>query len=154
MLKNLMISLASLAAALGVGASVRADTVVSVDYGYALAKESCREVWLRYNPSRADACAMWQGEFNDFSSRLDAQFASDPLCHGITFVSGYSDSAREKLKGPHWFFWVEYTTGEETQSWWIGSPDWQSTFKGSGGPREIAQTVCSVLTGRGGVISR
>jgi hypothetical protein len=89
---------------------------------------------------------------------MDTQFSSNASCHDATFIRfpwgpGDFHEKAKLLKQSHWYFFIPfYTTGNESQPWTLASPDQQRVFKGDGSPREIAQQVCALITGSGGLI--
>jgi hypothetical protein len=125
---------------------------VTVNYGYSDLKMACREEFTKRDPERNFACLDWEVKFRDLVSRLDAQFAANPLCHGIYFTQ----PGEENLPEQHWALALYPAPGQDRQSWilfkyGIGM---KSDFRGDGLPQEIAREVCAVVGGQGGVIRK
>ena len=125
---------------------------VTVNYGYSELKMACREEFTKRDPERSFACLDWEVKFRDLVSRLDAQFAANPLCHGIYFTQ----PGEENLPEQYWALALYPAPGQDRQSWilfkyGIGM---KSDFRGDGLPQEIAREVCAVIGGRGGVIRK
>jgi hypothetical protein len=125
----------------------RPEPVIYIDYrdAWSFAKESCRDVWLLNQPGRRGACASWEVIFDEFMTRLQTQFAINPVCHGISLPKTSPD--------PRWNLDAQFSPGQELSDWILlgPRPDYV-VFKGAGRPEKIAQEVCSAVNGRGGRI--
>jgi hypothetical protein len=142
---NRAVFAAILALAFSVAALVRAETLVALDYSsVADATNSCDPNWLRDEPWRRLACIDPIGDFDRFTSRMDAQFSANPLCHDMKFISKW-------VVADHWYFFIYlYRVGNALQSWKLATPDKHKYFAGEGTPEQIVQDVCAVISGRGG----
>jgi hypothetical protein len=126
-----------------------AQTVL-VNYGYSQLKTACQEYFTKQNPERNVACSDWEVKFRDLVSRLDAQFAANPLCHGIYFTQ----AGKQNWPEQYWELGLYPSPGEDLQSWILWKSGMKTDFRGEGHPKEIASEVCAVVAGRGGMIEK
>jgi hypothetical protein len=138
----------------------RGETLVQLDYGWRSdGKASCTPGFLAEEPWRRFACLDPVADFENYAARLDAQFLSNSLCNGITFIRfpwGVSNSkftleqGSAILKRPHWHFWLDpCITGYDGQYWSLSNQK-EQVFKGSGKVNEIVKQACSLIGNRGG----
>jgi hypothetical protein len=124
---------------------------VTVNYGGNDLKEACSEREIKLYPQRTFDCMDWEVKFRDLVSRLDAQFAANPLCHGIEFTT----LEREGHLFENWTLYLYPSPGQDLQGWVLWKPGMhEHDFRGEGRPNEIARDVCAVVAGRGGVIRK
>jgi hypothetical protein len=103
-------------------------------------------------------------EVRGFESEVASHIASDSTCQGVQFVrfnnpNDANPVASKAMNGPHWFLTLSYNPGEPRQ-WWSmhRSGDkkrypefgFGASTSGEGNPKEIAHTICSIATGKGG----
>jgi hypothetical protein len=128
---------------------------VAVNYGGL--KEACSQREIKLYPQRTFDCMDWEVKFRDLVSRLDAQFAANPLCHGIEFTTleGLHKEAGEGNLPEHWTLYLYPSPGQDSQGWVLWKPGIkENDFRGEGRPNEIARDICAVVAGRGGVIRK
>jgi len=107
---------------------------------------------------RVDACAFDPvGNLYTFETALETQFAANPLCKGVRLVS-YKGPHDENLSGDdameksHWTLSLDYIPGVPKQPWAMDDSKTLAVTRGEGEPKEIAETVCSIVTQRGAKI--
>lgn len=111
---------------------------------------SCPEMMHRVEACLSDPAF----EVRGFVTELATQLAADPHCDSVKLVilNGPTDSgkAASAVQGPHWTLQLDFEPGARKQPWsMIRSPDLSALTQGVGDPKEIAATVCAVVTERG-----
>jgi hypothetical protein len=107
----------ALTAILAFAGGAGAETLIRLDYGWRSdGKASCTPGLLEYEPWRRFACLDPVADLENYATKLDAQFLSNSLCHGITFIKvppwggpGSKLTPEERsaiLKHPHWWFLI------------------------------------------------
>jgi hypothetical protein len=110
-----------------------------------------------YNPAlkpQFEACRVDPaGGLNTFESDLAAQIAASPLCNGVQFARfegpGSKDrTGAEAMQKDYWGMSLNYQPGDSKQEWAMNHGS--VVTSGKGDPKEIAESVCSIASGRGG----
>jgi hypothetical protein len=154
--------------------SNRTDRIVVLDSWWSLdyAKNSCEQAteWYRgsrddikqlgcdavtscqENMPRVNACANDPGpEVLQFFDQLAAQLASNTQCKGIQVVkddgpnSATSAATSNIMAKPHRALIVDYTPGSPKQAWGLVSKG-GTYMEGEGDPKEIAASICTIVT--------
>lgn len=128
--------------------TVTIDDWWNVDY----AKAECETL-------KADGkfCLNPVGQLYQFEGEIKTQFGIDPQCHGIELYDFKGPDDKHPKWTPtddsNWQLTVDFVPGDEgTQSWSvIRTGDWKAGM-GTGTPKEIAHSVCSMLSGVGGTV--
>jgi hypothetical protein len=87
-----------------------------------------------------------------FETDLEAQFAANPQCKGVQFVrfSGPDNTdtnASDAMQREHWALSLNYDPGAGKQAWAMNHD--AAVTSGTGDPKEIVESVCSIVTERG-----
>lgn len=114
---------------------------------------------LTAEPERRMACLDPTAEANSFRTKLETQFVTEALCHGITFVpfggpANSSSAVSKAVAGPHWTLIIDFMPGHIAQDWNLQtSVDRKIMFEGEGTLPQISRDVCAAISKRGGTIS-
>jgi hypothetical protein len=154
--------------------SNRTDRILVLDSWWSLdyAKNSCEQATQWYRGSRDDikqlgcdavtacqenmprvnACANDPGrEVHQFFDQVAAQLASNTQCKGIQVVkydgpnSATSTAMANTMAKPHRALIVDYTPGSPKQAWGLVSKG-GTYMEGEGDPKEIAASICTIVT--------
>ena len=94
-----------------------------------------------------------------FQRAITTEVASNPACHGISFVQfsnprHTSSAVKSAFKGNPWWLQLSFVPGAGTQSWSLLRHDKSSTFaEGNGTAKDIASKVCAVAGKAGGNVA-
>jgi len=128
------------------------------------ARESCERVnaYLKsadanlIPASQAEACLSDPAsEARQFGQELAAEFASNPICHGLNFdifkLEPDAQKAADEMKQPsNWTLMVSFDPGTDSHSWNVSrGPEGSMFVRGTGNSKEIAAKVCAVVNQRG-----
>jgi hypothetical protein len=105
----------------------------------------------------AEACgADPVGNLYNFDDELVTQFAANSHCNGVQLVkfagpdiNGKNPPGANAILDQHWSLSLDYQPGARRQSWEMSESKTFGVNRGEGEPKEIAETVCSIVTQRG-----
>jgi hypothetical protein len=115
---------------------------------------SCPEMTPRVDACRFDPV----GNLYTFETELETQFASNPTCKGVQVVSykgpQSTDSHVSQVnQDGAWWLSFNYSPGARKQNWAMSRTSALiAVTSGEGDPKEIADTVCSIVTQQGAKI--
>jgi hypothetical protein len=142
---------------LSLGCQKKESTIIVLDgwWNVDYAKNGCQ---------MSGGCVDPTYEVHDFESQIASHVASDATCQGVQFVrlnnpKDNDPAVAKAMALPHWFLMLNYNVGERKQSWNMHRSGDKKKYPefgagaftaGEGNPKEIAHTVCSIVTGKGG----
>jgi len=94
-------------------------------------------------------------EVRDFEDRLVTYLSVDPECKGVHFTrysgpNGNNSGAADAMKVEgRWTLFLDYVPGAARQAWQLNRKAPEIFTKGEGDPKEIAKSICAIVTGRG-----
>jgi hypothetical protein len=110
---------------------------------------ACPEMMRRFEACIVDPVQ----EVRQFEIELATQFAADPHCNGVRFVSfkGPTDNpkADEAMQGPYFMLGLDFEPGALEQHWWMVKMPDRTITQGLGNPKDILDAVCSIVKERG-----
>jgi hypothetical protein len=141
--------------------SAYAEPLLQIDYGGRLdGKYACTPAFTESTLRHQLACADPITDLEIFTRTVDAQWTSNPSCHGITlFRHPWGtlplDRRLELVSRPHWRFFLDaYSPGDKKQKWTLLDPDLKVAGSGESRPKEIVRDVCNIVAGLGGTMLR
>lgn len=93
-----------------------------------------------------------------FKDNLVGEFAANPACNDVRFVSfdGPSDVSKAVARAvaqPHWTLSFDYAPGSAKQHWWLERPTKHAPFMGGkDAPKEVAAKVCAIVKRNGATV--
>jgi hypothetical protein len=131
------------------GASTRAETIVVIDN------------WWSTDFACLDHAASCEQEVLNYVYELTAQMAASPQCAGVSVVTGEgprkllpSQALNDAVGKPHWTLMIDFISGKHEQGWTMVHSVNVSLAQGEAAPKELAKTVCAIVTGQGEKILR
>lgn len=171
-LPTLVVAIACIVSTLGACKQRRQTVVIDGWWGADSAEQSCERAneWYRENAElitrfgcdaltvckdmmpQVVACGHSAREqYFEFETELSRQFAANARCKSVRIVRLANPAVRDRvvdaaMEQSHWLVGVTFTPGAAKQSWWLTDPKLQRVTDGDASPREIADTVCGVVS--------
>ena len=97
-------------------------------------------------------------EVQDFELALRTFFSADPACHEVLLtsfggpVAAPSKTASDANSSADWQLMFNFQPGESSQDWTMVHRADNNIAKGQGSPKEIAHSICAIVTQAGGSV--
>ncbi len=129
---------------------VTIDDWWNIDY----AKNACE-----YRAAWGEPCTVDPvSELRDFETALRTSFSGDPACHEV-ILTGFGDplstptkAASEASLKADWQLMFDFQPGASSEDWTMVRRIDSKRTMGRGTPKEVAHSICTVVTATGGLI--
>lgn len=134
----------------------RKKSIVTIDdwWNVDYVKNSCELRAANGTPCVGDPVS----EVRDFELALRTFFSTDPACHEVLLtsfggpVSAPSKAASDANSNADWQLMFNFQPGESAQEWTMVHRADNNTTTGQGSAKEIAHSICAIVTRTGGSI--
>jgi len=134
------------------GSASAADTIIVEDWwNIDYAKSECN------GKQEAALCKEnAEQEVRNFVVETTTQMVASAECAGLSVVTYAgpqpSEVAKVATTKPYWSVSIDFNSGRHKQEWWMLHSVTLAYMKGEADPKELAKTVCAIVTARGATL--